>query len=56
MISDWRWCEIAIDFITELSESEECINVLTIVDYLKKNVIFKSCEWIDADTLVRIFI
>ena len=50
------WSKISIDFVVDLRENEKFKNFLIIFDKLNKRVILKFCNWINAETIVEIFI
>lgn len=52
-IPDWKWREIAIDFIEKLPVSDGCKNIMVIVDHLGKGVIPIPCEKIDSITVAH---
>ena len=45
-----------MDFIMKLLEFDGCKNIMVTTNYLKKEVIFKSCEHINTETIVNKFI
>ena len=44
-VSVCPWKEVSMDFITEFSESEGCMNVLVITDRLSKSIILEAMGW-----------
>lgn len=55
-IPERKWREIAIDFIEKLPESENCTNLMVIVDRLGKGIILEPLEKLDTDFIARRFI
>ena len=45
------WQDVSIDFIIDLPESNECTNILVIVDRLSKGVILKGLKNLNAEAV-----
>jgi hypothetical protein len=52
-ILDYIWSEISIDFITELPELEECINIIVIIDRLGKGVVVGRLNDLEAEIVIK---
>ena len=50
------WQDVFIDFITDIPASNECTNVLVIVDRLSKGVILEGLKDLDAETVAWIIV
>jgi hypothetical protein len=45
-----------MNFIIELPESNECMNVIMIMNYLSKDIYFVPLIDLEADTMVKVII
>jgi hypothetical protein len=52
-ILDHIWLEISINFITDLLESEECQNIIIIIDRLDKGVVADGLDDLKAETVAK---
>ncbi len=50
------WQKIFIDFVVDLSSSEDCTNLLIITDCLSKRIILKLCKNMTAEWVTQTFI
>jgi hypothetical protein len=55
-IPEQKWQEISIDFMVNLPESEGCINLLVVIDRLKKGVELISMKNITSESLTKAII
>ena len=56
LIFMWRWCDILIDFIVDLLNSNEYMNIMIVVDRFMKLWHFIVLEFLDVETVVDVFI
>jgi len=52
----WIWWKIFIDFVVNLLSSEDCMNLLIIMNCLSKRVILKLCKNMTAEWVTQTFV
>ncbi len=52
----WIWWKIFIDFVVNLSSSEDCTNLLIITDCFNKKIILKLCKNMTAEWVTQTFV
>ena len=52
----WWWCDILIDFVIDLSNNNEYINIIIIIDRFIKLQHLITLEFLDVETIIDVFI
>ncbi len=55
-VSKWIWRKIFINFVVDLLSSEDCTNLLIIINCLSKGVILELCKNMTAEWVTQTFI
>jgi hypothetical protein len=55
LVPERIWKEVSIDFMTNLPESDDCTNLIVVIDRLSKDVVLVGLEDITIDSVAKAY-